>query len=126
MTQLHTKQSAFDFAFNALRERGFTRAGVDVVDRHGDPQFKCRYRGEDNAPCAVGLFIPNENYSVALEYGDTRNAVAQCPSLANLYNPGGIEFLSRLQAAHDAGSTPGVMESNLRNLAAEHNLEVPA
>ena len=125
MTQLHTVQSAFTFAFNALRERGFTRAGIERILR-GEARFKCRYRGAHGMACAIGLFIPEENYSPALEDYGPLEVMAQCPLLANLYNPAGIEFMERLQAAHDTGHTPEVMETNLRDLASRYSLEVPA
>lgn len=125
MTQLHTIQSAFTFAFNALRERGFTRAGIERI-LHGRASFSCRYRDNNGMACAVGLFIPEENYSEALESYGLREAMAQCPSLADLYNPEGIKFMGQLQVAHDMGHTPKLMETMLRSLAAQYSLEVPA
>lgn len=67
----------------------------------------CAYRGQNNLMCAIGLFIPDEKYTVALEgynvsafFGDSglvRHLKNHFVGLADEH----LDLLNELQDAHD-------------------------
>lgn len=117
-----TEQEVFDKVWEALKARGWTRAGVT----RPDGKFQCQYRSPVG-PCAIGLFIPDELYDPKMdeENWQTRFAVKLAPNLL-VSEFKGPSFLEDLQDAHDLGATPEEMETYFRKVASEYNLEIPA
>lgn len=58
--------------------------------------FQCRYRGPNDAKCAIGCLIPDEVYKCSME-GCT---VYDSP-IADLFLPSQRSFLNMLQVTHD-------------------------
>lgn len=120
-----TKQEIFTKVYETLRERGFTRAGITLRYEDGEEVFSCRYRSPVG-PCAIGIFITDEEYDSTLEHKEADEAITgMCAALRKPLGEYGWAFFSLLQATHDEGHTPELMEAELRLFAQDHGLEVP-
>lgn len=120
-----TKQEIFTKVYETLRERGFTRAGVNQADGEGE-YFSCRYRSPIG-PCAIGIFITDEEYDSAYENIGAGTAIrGMCSALHEPLDEYGGKFFNALQSAHDEGRTPEIMEAYLRDFARLEGLEIPA
>lgn len=121
-----TKQEIFTKVYETLRERGFTRAGVQLLDEEGEPYFTCKYRSPVG-PCAIGIFIEDAEYSESFEGTPAADAIDQmCAVLRDPLKQHGSLFFYELQEAHDNGKTPELMQEHLNEFAAIHNLEIPS
>jgi len=92
----------------------------------------CKYRGDNGAKCAVGLFIPDEDYDPKIE-NYTANADRVTSLLPFTVNDSKVSYLLELQRCHDRAvqyltNTEDfyiVVERRLRELAELHNLLIP-
>lgn len=108
-----TKQEAFDRVWRHFVIEGNPQSmGADGVT--------CRYRGENGARCAVGLFIPDSEYSESLEGCSLDLIEPLPPSLEAL---GMRDLLRAMQWAHD-GSGPIALA--LRKVARDFDLAIPS
>lgn len=117
-----TPQDIFNRVWNTLKERGWTRAGVQT-----DDGFKCQYRSPVG-PCAIGIFLAEEEYIPEMDENGgwtTDRAVERCAALRGVELPGQW-FLADLQFAHDQGASPDKMRATLEYFARQYNLEIPA
>lgn len=95
-----TKQDVFNTVAKHLIEQGEPSA-------YGTDAAICRYRHTSpdgkQLSCALGCLIPDVEYNDAIEgagiHGLTNDH--HLPSMIKLVNDVGIEFLDRLQCAHD-------------------------
>lgn len=73
------------------------------IDGRGD----CRYRGPRGLMCAVGPFIPDDEYDIKMETRTvTSSSVASVIKRAHNIDERGIEILARLQRIHDLYEPP--------------------
>lgn len=99
--------------------------------------ISCVYKAEDTK-CAIGIFIPDEEYSTALEEDALSDVIEACPTTKVLLEDVRGEFLSSLQQAHDTAAqdlykytnsgreyVPLGLEPRLRLFARNHGLEIP-
>lgn len=88
----------------------------------------CVYRGEDNACCAIGLFIPDDLYTDELEDNSVQTlfigGISDHPAAEYLREllPDDVSFLQELQDCHDSSYD---VRGNLENLAFKWDLKVP-
>lgn len=122
-----TNQEIFDRVVEMLKARNWARAGV-LVDspREGNPDYKyfsCRYRSPVG-PCAVGLFITEEEYDSDLEGIFVGEVIMKgaCKALEGA----DMSFVSELQSSHDAGRDAEEMKRNLVLLASSYELNAGA
>lgn len=121
-----TNQEIFDRVVEMLKARNWARAGV-LIDNDGDielkPFFSCRYRSPVG-PCAVGLFITDEEYTPGFEGLSAKEIIrgGHCKALEGA----DVTFLGDLQEAHDGSRTPQEMKSSLIDLARDHELNAGA
>ena len=101
-----TNQEIFDKASQHLLSQD-----TKSLDKNG----KCAYRGLDNSKCAVGIFIPDNEYKETME-GIPANRV-YILSLKNL----NISLLCSLQVVHDKYE-PKEWSNKLSELAKKWNL----
>lgn len=126
-TEQEWKQAAFNGAFRGLRHQGFQRALArkDLADR-------CVYRAGGNRDarvcCAVGWLIPDDRWVPELNSG----IVVSHPVVRNMVTPllqpltdKRAAWLRALQGIHDGNDVPSLMERELRQFAAKHNLTIP-
>jgi hypothetical protein len=90
---------------------------------------ECRYRGPNGARCAVGLLIPDDEYTSALDEGETivsrvinrKNCPPSLRALAE--HP---KLLSSLQNAHDSAAFGNEeIGAGLRRVAEIYELTIP-
>jgi hypothetical protein len=116
-------------AFNEIWDH-FTVKGSPPGNDEGDTF--CSLRTRKGNCCHVGRLIPDDQYKTSLEslslIGSLKELV---PALKSL----GVDFLSRIRTAHDKAvleaegnlaSFTKADERNLRELAANFNLTIPA
>lgn len=65
--------------------------------RHNKPGF-CAYRGEGGYKCAVGVLIPDEEYSPRMEGGVCYRPLVKASLIKHGHDP---EFCQELQLIHD-------------------------
>jgi hypothetical protein len=103
----------------------------------------CMYRNAEGYKCAVGILIPDDEYSEFIEYGTVHhlydrytNGSVFClpPTLQNIFEVGGFdiaEFMRRLQVAHDSYAQNRQIRpfeyfvEELRTVAIAEKLQVP-
>jgi hypothetical protein len=125
----HTDQQVYDFVKEKLIEQKIPSVGSD----NGNG---CAYRGHDDAKCAIGHLIPDEDYSSEMENKGVGRLLDYLQSIDYIgtQRPYIKEyFLSRLQGVHDMAvqfSTVGgnksyleLLEAYLENLAVERKLQ---
>lgn len=123
--------------YQAARQDVFNRVWDHFVTK-GNPRAiinqRCLYRTPDGARCAVGLLIPDEEYSPDIESRGVSRVAESCPTVAGIarscFGGGvtGLAFLDAMQRAHDEPTMLGAKDiaGALRNLAASYSLTVPA
>ena len=91
-----TKQEVFDQVWDYFVVQGHPQSIYYDTSGFGS----CMYRSE-NSKCAIGIFIPDDEYSISLEGTGTDIILELCPTpnvlLATVQGP----FLERLQEIHD-------------------------
>lgn len=118
-----TKQEMFARAWNGLRAQGWKPS----IDQFGN----CQYNGDDGYRCAWGHVDPEGTSDPETEGVNWWSLWERKIGLAAGITVELQPFVEQLQAAHDdtVMTTPSFnrpdMEANLRDLAAEHGLEVP-
>lgn len=136
-----TAQEIFDRTVRHLIQQD----GPSVAQPEGYRGVLCAYRGDNGRACAVGYWIPDEKYTLALEGNSLRSYVTDgaydwCETVVSALPPGFREhlpLLERLQQAHDAQMSTLMdtyvdrknMYRTLREIAEEFGLsdkEVPA
>lgn len=80
----------------------------------------CAYRGYAGKKCAVGVLIPDEQYSAGFECKGVESIAHRIPALAGM----DIKFLSALQSVHDR-TEPFEWETALREMARKRKLIFP-
>lgn len=126
MSEILTHQQVFDKSARHLMLQ--KRRSVVL---HKDLGIICAYRGQNNLMCAIGPFIPNEEYTTALEgygvsaffddYGSKRHLKDCFVGLADEH----LDLLSALQLAHDFEENwtdDGIKMDVLRNVATHFDL----
>ncbi len=139
MSKIYTNQEAFDIAWrHFVIEKNGPSVITDATIKGG---FSCRYRGENGARCAFGLFIPDEAYGPWMEgnsvdslydgrglglatEGEVRAWIDGRPEID-------VEFADALQRCHDGSTDPcrdfhTEAQSTLTNLAKSYGLTIPA
>jgi len=112
-----TEQEAFDKVWDHFIVKRRARSVIGTAGRNET----CRYRGRGGSKCAVGVLIPDEQYSSALEETDVRNIMQEVPAVSNL----DWAFLNELQNCHDFYETRADMKAAFRKLAESRGLQVP-
>lgn len=113
-----TEQELFSKAYTVLRDRGFTRAGVE----HEDGYFQCLYRSPVG-PCAIGALVTDAEYEAFIKENDVPvNFHEDIPAFASI----SVVFLDNLQVAHDKGYTPERLQHLLNDFATEYSSEIPS
>lgn len=69
----------------------------------------CQYRGDNGNCCAVGCFIPNNEYSYRMEGNTVYRLLNEFKDLKR-HMPLDVGALARLQLAHDHGTNEDVRE----------------
>ena len=81
--------------YEGLKKQG----GASVlIEPYADVLYSCRYRGSEGRKCAVGLLIPDDEYSQALERKPLDKVYRECESLKKY----AFDDLEVLQEAHDS------------------------
>jgi hypothetical protein len=115
-----TKQEIFDKVY-----RWFA---VDGNQRSFDTQRGlCAYRGKNGARCAVGVLIPDNEYSSRFE-GDSVMVLLgreKCSPTLKAISEGNERFLAELQRAHDEATNHDRLTAALRSVARGHALSIP-
>lgn len=89
-----TQQEFFDKTVRLLIEQG----GPAFEQNHAT----CKYRAKDGTKCAVGMWIPDEEYAKAsFEGASVDTAAGYWPSIVTLADEVGMNLLHSMQAAHD-------------------------
>lgn len=111
------EQETFNTVWNGLKSQGFAKSSNEDGD--------CMYRHPDGLKCAAGWLIPEgaDGFDVKVHNG---MEVYDVPLFVENLTQGQLDFLSMLQYAHDMSDDPEHMQSLLRGLAADYDLEVPA
>lgn len=78
----------------------------------------CLYRTNDGRKCAIGQFIPDENYSHEIE-ASPPNSISVISRLPKIFKKLNRRFLIRLQKVHDNGCTEEAMEENLERFCTD-------
>lgn len=107
------------------------KAPLSVRDAEdGDEMYSdrvlCFYRGDNEAKCAVGLFIPEERYDVSLE-GEQVESLWRKEYLEDTVEADDLRLLTDLRNDHDnAASLGDPIEGLLRTTAGAYGLQIPA
>lgn len=130
MTAHQVRQETFDRVWNHFIRDGAPRS---VAELAGDVTNMCMYRGPGGSRCAVGLFIPDDEYSPLFEGQPVSYVAERCPSIQKLRKDcgadgrSGLLFLAELQACHDDPQSVDRQhfEARLRQCARGYELTVP-
>lgn len=110
-------QEMFDAAVKGLASQRFIRSW------YNSPTFRgCRYRDPDGRKCAVGWNISDEEYDQGFEGKDVLFVMKK---LGYSFSTTEIEFLYRLQNAHDCANRTEYMKCELLNVGRKFGLEIP-
>ena len=119
---------------NDLRQQVFNKMVAGLSSQDWEQSIlrdgSCAYRdpAHTNRRCAVGWLIPDEEYILDWE-GKTVNQLTEgsvphnsttfptCPTVIQLNNSVGIDFLTDCQEVHDKGYAPDDMQEQFRALA---------
>ena len=111
-----TIQEIMDKACKGLASQGFQRS----MSNEG-----CLYRGSGGKKCAIGHLIPDD----LAEKWEGTNISGICmdrrESFDTVFQGVSTVFLMQLQIAHDNGSIPEIMKSNLRKVCEDYSLTIP-
>lgn len=125
----HTRQEIFDASVKGLASQGFERSMSKTID---SLTKVCAYRGSDGRKCSIGHLIPDEFYAPEIEGFGISLLTEKSSGVFNrgvdyMFDFGefDVDFLARLQNAHDSGETPNIMVRRLRKLAIEEGLVYP-
>jgi hypothetical protein len=102
-----------------LAEQGFEQS---IGWNGANTRFTCLYRGPGGKRCAIGHLIPDDKYAEEFDDGAGSHLGLVLRTCGVVYE----NFFDNLQIAHDRGTAPDVMRRNLRTVAAEHKLRLPA
>jgi hypothetical protein len=122
-----TKQEIFDKVWDHFVVKGNPRSYTET-----EPGGVCRFRLDKTAECpvrcAVGLFIPDDVYDVAMDsYSsvyDLRDEFDLPADLDELFTVHSSLFHA-LQAAHDSTASETDLPAAFREVARRHSLTVP-
>jgi len=104
-----------------------------VIEKHGPSMqankcgvLECAYRGDNGARCAIGVLIPDAQYSRGMEQKSASAIYSKVPALHSIDRI----LLDRLQTLHDLSASCGsefarVIETRLCEFACDHNLQIP-
>jgi hypothetical protein len=108
------------------------RQGVQSLADSGDSGSECLYRGPNGVMCGAGPFIPDAQYTEALEGiavpVDGAALDEDQQALVRAFEHGGIQgsqafgLLRRIQGVHDS-RMPGAWREALRILAMDYKLD---
>lgn len=130
------KQTAFNRAWKGLESQGWERC---VAEDTGECLWILRIQESDVTRCAVGWVLDDQlledrrrqDYADRVE-GEHRAVWRSDLLPAELPKPEDPDqelaltrFLGELEEAHDKTRTPTRLRSEIRKVAAKHNLEVP-
>jgi len=126
-----TEQEVFDKVWNHF----VVNHGKQSRMQSPNGSTKCLYRGMDGAKCAVGLFIPDEDYrdwydaDGSMDVANLKDRLYECGLANNLvelreFLDANFDLLQALQAAHDDDFSH--IEGSLRAVAEDNNLKVPS
>lgn len=87
----------------------------------------CAYRGEDGCKCAIGVLIPDDQYTEGMEYNTVFGLEVYWSQMPEwMRSREGILLAKRLQEAHDqtAGwDTTETLRAKLRAIAFDYKLD---
>ena len=116
------------------KQEAFNRAWQYFIKERHNPStthdhWSCLYRSPTGMKCAVGLLIPNEEYSRDFEGMPLEDVFDQVPTLCDSPDLS-VSYLRDLQQCHDEfASSPSLfhtgMENKMRALAIRWNLSLP-
>lgn len=120
-----TNQEAFNKVVTGLRAQGKPSVVMDIYGGN-----MCAYRNPNGLKCAIGMLIPDEQYTSCFEGGLSLSEVIESvPALQGIDS----SLLSLLQRTHDNASdnheVNGFMEdleSGFQRVARIYNLTLPA
>jgi len=118
-----TRQEFFDTTMKKLIEQGQPSYNPETES--------CLYRGPENLKCAIGHWIPDEDYTPKMEDKSVRGADEYCPTIGKLTAEFGLDFLEDLQSAHDSPTIAGLkgnawveqFKIECRNITQKYELE---
>lgn len=128
---LTTKQQIFDHVYKALRNQGFEQSLNETED--------CMYFSiDEQSRCAAGWLMDADVFQTAqyehgrLEHKDLKDVLhdVKANGIQDLFrfdhtDDHLIDFVVKLQKAHDDSSSSIIMKSRLRRIAELHSLTVP-
>lgn len=119
------KQEIFDTAVKGLASQGFKRSRTlsPVTET-----TNCSYRGNYGEKCAIGWCIPDDVYTPDMDDSNSNTAVEYQFKILEYLNANydeEVEFLTKLQNAHDYSSSPFNMKQRLREFAGLYKLIIP-
>lgn len=107
------------------------KQGVKSIGYLPEQGEECRYRGENNTRCFIGMRIPDELYSEYLEGMSIKSLGYEVleelgidTESVNYLNSPDIEFYEKLQQIHDSNPVEE-WEDKFKTFAKTYNLEVP-
>lgn len=128
-----TKQDMFDKVWDHFITKNAPFSAVPLGNGEGLViSYKCRYRGDNGAKCAAGLFIDDEHYDPDFENSGVGDVFVQEALMNSGFPIDLIPFLRELQNAHDGAfrvtdtENKENLNSRLREIAKTHQLEIPA
>lgn len=91
----------------------FNFNGKSVTENELYGSTTCLYRGPNETKCAVGMFIPDENYDKGMEHNNANGLLAKFPALKGLLPLEG-EFMSLLQTVHDNSNPKNTLDNMIK------------
>jgi hypothetical protein len=114
--------------FDTVAKHLFTQGCRSVEDAE-DADAACLYRGPEGRMCAVGVLIPDELYSSAIEYENIGHLLSKAGSLFPEWMKANEPLLQSLQSTHDRPRhwlDSETMRERLRSVAGMYELSAAA
>ena len=111
-----TNQEAFTTVKDHLLAQG-KRSMAPYSSYDSGGAWRCAYRGADGLKCALGILIPDDEYTPELEGNEFMELCPVPPSLRGIDE----DLLSALQCVHDYAQ-PSDWHSELKTIAEMHHL----
>lgn len=122
-----TEQEIFDKVWNHFVVK---KKPLSFV-KNGDRSVQCLYRKNKTTKCAVGIFIPDEEYNAhPIEQDGVTEILKEYPRTAKILSLVSGDFLSLLQGCHDdacdkTNSDYQTVRRSLTKFANKYKLTMP-
>lgn len=118
------RQDILNRAVQGLASQGFIRS----LAPNETGNLSCAYRGNLGRKCAVGHLMSDDLYHERFEgVPITGFSSGHLTEIFGRFSGGeDLEFVSRLQWAHDSGLSPHQMKMNLKALIEQFGLQTPS